>query len=523
MINDICMQMHHLAHALEWLHKGITTHGTHQNRIRFAHMDLKPNNVLIDNDDGPSTVGKWVLTDFGISAFKEDDESDSSNLVSVRDYYQTLTINTPPRRDPGAYQPPEVENTDNKLHERRNNAREGRAGRRGDIWSFGCIFSEVLAFSLGQAELVKEFRRARKGRYRNDYFYEKYSHGTLEADQTEMSYRVRPWIIDWLRTLPERYTFPKDAINCCVETILDVLDVDGSRRPKANELLIKMQHVASHVSTARAPGGYPPNCPLERRPSQRPSPPPSPEIPPSPAPPVPVSIPSIKRINTIEEETLLSYRIAPGQGSRSLSQAESVDPMTIASASESQPKLPENIQSPTSRRQDSVADPQSFSPPLRGSVNGLGISHERENSLSTPSTAQTLESGRPTSIASRKDCHGVLIHQDKLRKIHAPVVIIPKHLSERKIVCVSLCSSGRRVAYLTEIKKSQLEIHLYDLLLADRHEQHDGRWGVLANPIVLPNGAAWAKVVLAGDYLVAWGTATRGAKMVSNFNSLATY
>ncbi|KAH6870496.1 kinase-like domain-containing protein [Alternaria rosae] len=259
-LQDTCRQMFYISEALEWLHKGIPGHL--QRRVHFAHMDLKPNNILIDRDEG-STVGKWILTDFGISTFKEDDEAASADLVSLGN----LTFRTSPARLPGAYQPPETEKTDQRS-----------AGRRGDIWAFGCIFAEVLSFALGRKAAVEEFRVSRKqiqnmddapegqNRYRNDFFYEEYKenvqmNGRLGA-RIRQSYRLRSGVDQWLRKLPTRYANTNRTIDCCVQTIRDILEVDGSKRLGAERLVKKMEHVVQHVGNARKPDSLL-KCPLE--------------------------------------------------------------------------------------------------------------------------------------------------------------------------------------------------------------------------------------------------------------------
>jgi serine/threonine protein kinase len=252
-----------VADALGWFHRGIIGR-THTNRVHFAHMDLKPNNILIDAD-GTSAVGKWVLTDFGISAFKEDNEAVFPNVLSIRDLYENLTIKETPRRPPGAYQPPEIQRIRDRASEIGNDTYQGVAGRKGDIWSFGCILSEVFTFALGQTLAVQTFRTVRKSQG-DDYFYEAEPTELLDVQHQPASYRVRSKVKEWLRKLPEQYSFPNRAIDCCVQTILDILVVDGVRRPKADDLVRKMEHVVHHLRTARRPGDLP-YCPLKGRPA----------------------------------------------------------------------------------------------------------------------------------------------------------------------------------------------------------------------------------------------------------------
>ncbi|KAF2687941.1 kinase-like protein [Lentithecium fluviatile CBS 122367] len=504
MIKDICRQMHHVADALRWLHEGTITHGT-RNRIRFAHMDLKPNNILIDNDNGTSAVGTWVLTDFGISAFKEDGDT-ADNLVSVRDYYENLTINTPPRRDAGAYQPPEVGQTNMKSSERRNGPREGSVGRRGDIWSFACIFAEVLAFSQGQAALLKEFRKVRKGRHRNDYFYE-IDDDTLQPDGSKMSYRVRPQILDWLWALPDKYVFPKRAIDCCVETIQRVLVVDGSRRPKADELLKMFNHVENHVDLARAPGGFPPHCPL-LHPTSIPSPlvvqHPIAKEPPL-TPPI-----HIKRTNTIEEESLFTHQDWPSPPV-GRSQSDSNPPPDANEPLQSPRHLPPGQLTPFRDREDSLLDPSNSSPPPPKSPTGLGIYNESARTSSITEVAQLSILSRQNSRESRRGLHGVMINQDKGRRMGAVTESIA-HLtcSKKDIVSFNLCPSGRRVAYLTKAEESHYGIQLFDILSENSQVKKTVRFWPVSNPIALPTGTKWKHVVVADDNTVAWGKSGDG-------------
>ncbi|KAJ4331024.1 hypothetical protein N0V87_009482, partial [Didymella glomerata] len=100
-MRDTYKQIANIAAALRWLHRDVRPLNK---KMYFAHLDLKPDNILVDNDstDHPSAVGNWVLTDFGISAFKETDEHDGQEYGTVRDYVeqkQNLTLNTHARRE----------------------------------------------------------------------------------------------------------------------------------------------------------------------------------------------------------------------------------------------------------------------------------------------------------------------------------------------------------------------------------------------------------------------------------------
>ncbi|KAF1963308.1 kinase-like protein [Byssothecium circinans] len=505
-LDDVCVQMHHIAHAIDWLHRGVTTQGSHQNKIRFAHMDLKPNNILIDNDGGPSTVGKWVLTDFGISAFKEDEDSDEVNFVSIGDYYQNHTINTVQRRDPGAYQPPEVESEQGASHGRRNDATEGSVGRRGDIWSFGCIFSEVLAFSLGQTSLVKEFRISRQGSLKNDYFYE----AEDEMLKINTTYRARPAIVNWLRALPQRYTFPKRAIGCCAETIQRILIVDGSKRPRASELLNMLNHVSNHIKAARSPG-YPPNCPLER---------PSPHLLPAPPEPasVPTRIPSIRRINSIGDQFILSDRLVNESGTGSREYFDAVN------APSHMPPRDLDFEVHPRDREDSLLDPESAKRHQGEANAGLGIFKDPFTNSTPPDPGKLFDVPRPASRESRKDLFGIVVNPKTVRKAQKPLQLgLPGGLGKAKVISFSLCPSGANVAYLTESKGLNHELHLYSIPQPHDRTKRDlvgSNWQHSAK-FSLSIDVAWEHVMSSGQTVVAWGNTRDGTKQAHLSNELS--
>ena len=112
-----------LADALRWLH--------HEFRVSkdldlfCAHMDLNPRNILI-NEDRTSLVGKWTISDFGISVFRKATEKHEMDFVSIGDVHHVLsaaTIRTRPQRGNGSYQAPEA-----------HLASQNKVGRKSDVW-----------------------------------------------------------------------------------------------------------------------------------------------------------------------------------------------------------------------------------------------------------------------------------------------------------------------------------------------------------------------------------------------------
>jgi serine/threonine protein kinase len=252
-------QSYLLADALDWLHSGIRV-GLTANRIFCAHMDLKPSNVLVEHDE-ESPIGRWMLSDFGISVFKEESTRHDSVYVSIGDYYSQITMNTRPKRHEGTYQAPEVKASEDAADQVSQLTPDQRGiGRKSDVWSFGCIFSEVLAFALGRNELVKRFQMVRKGEMANDYFYMEEGATFLAAPNAIKKYQLRPSIVKWLKHLPETYAHPRNWLNCCVGTILKVLKADADERPTARELQELAWHVLKHLKASRS--GDDLHCPI---------------------------------------------------------------------------------------------------------------------------------------------------------------------------------------------------------------------------------------------------------------------
>ncbi|KAF2097251.1 kinase-like protein [Rhizodiscina lignyota] len=223
-----------LADALRWLHETITV-STSPEPLYCAHMDLKPANVLIEGPtDSQTPVGHWKLSDFGISVFREQSKQQDTKFVSPLDYFNQLTLKTRPKRVEGSYTAPEV--CDNQK----------TVGRRSDVWSFGCLFSEVLLFALGRHTLVNEFRNVRKGHIGTDSFYRRKVSRNLAAPDARSEYEIRPWIITWLAGIPVRYSHDSSWMTSGVDGILRMLDPDTATRPTGKQAMEMTFHIRQH-------------------------------------------------------------------------------------------------------------------------------------------------------------------------------------------------------------------------------------------------------------------------------------
>ena len=256
-------QCWYLTDALKWLHGGITVEKS-SSTVLCAHMDLKPANILIQYDP-ESMIGTWMISDFGISVLKEEAPQQGAGIVSIYDYYSQLTMNSQPKRQEGTYQAPEVKLTEDASKQKSNLTPDQKGiGRRSDIWSYGCIFSEVLAFALGGDTLVCEYQTTRKGQDGKDYFYiEKEDRGHLSAPGTgPKQYQVHPKVLQWLDSLCGRPLNSQGWVDCYVETIKHILIVDTQKRPDAMKLQVLVEHVKAHVAASQ--DGSPVPCGLLR-------------------------------------------------------------------------------------------------------------------------------------------------------------------------------------------------------------------------------------------------------------------
>jgi hypothetical protein len=106
--------------------------------MRFGrHGDLKPDNILWlkPEDDRPDDDGILVIGDLGISAI----------------HREASRSNQPGKKIPRSpnYRPPECD------------LEGGTISRAFDVWTLGCLFLEMICWTLGGTQLVKQFTDAR--------------------------------------------------------------------------------------------------------------------------------------------------------------------------------------------------------------------------------------------------------------------------------------------------------------------------------------------------------------------------
>lgn len=189
----------------------------------FCHMDVKPPNILVFlSSDSASTVGQWKLIDFGVStvSIKRDRDTiggpreDGHNRV-------TMTVGTNGKVINGTHQAPEV-----------HMGPESRdVGRGSDVWSLGCMFSEVLAANDGglvtlHDEMLKH----------SEFFYEKINDCWKRVFYWK-GFRRNPAFEKWLTKDLPKMNLP----DMCQGIIMDMTEVKRIERPTSRTLVGRMQ------------------------------------------------------------------------------------------------------------------------------------------------------------------------------------------------------------------------------------------------------------------------------------------
>ena len=234
-------EAHQLASALKWLHEDLTIFGS-SNRY-LAHMDLKPANILLMSDPR-LPAGKWMLSDFGVSAFDKATNAKVVDTPSIRDVghrFTTRGLQDSIVRGHGPYQPPEVD-----LEEVDN--------RKCDVWSFSCVLCDILAFAIGKTKDVYALRNSRYGPD-DDYFYETTS-PTGEKIKTidESNTKLKSQVVEWWDRLEDSSASPSAGwIIDYIKVLREALRPKPSDRPGIGKIVRGLNELAPSI-TAQANG-----------------------------------------------------------------------------------------------------------------------------------------------------------------------------------------------------------------------------------------------------------------------------
>lgn len=205
-----------LASALGEIHNCEIVLETDGRRIDFSqigyHRDLKPKNIL--------KMGEvFMISDFGLARFKD---NKSSSKTTWGWGFST-------------YSAPECK-------------RGADVNRLADIWSLGCIFSEVVTFAVLGMDGIHEYSRRRtqpldlNHHVTVDLFYE---HGTDKVDT----------VLEWFEHL--RTESCRSPIIIKVLQLVEEMLGPVSTRPRAVEVMSKFSHILSqergHSTTEDTP------------------------------------------------------------------------------------------------------------------------------------------------------------------------------------------------------------------------------------------------------------------------------
>jgi hypothetical protein len=204
-INEILRSLWGLSSAIEAIHE-YSAEEFQAHRIG-CHYDIKPGNILRKN-------GQLILSDFGLSSLRQ--VSDGS-----RSFF---------KKGEGAYIAPECEPSENDFN-------PGKIGRSSDIWSFGCVLAEILAYVSAEdgngPASVMQFRKDRKitlGPLTGYHFYG-------EKD-------VNPKVEEFLdKILAEASPYGKDFKSLAF-IVRGMLQFDPDNRPKARTVTRTLFHLA---------------------------------------------------------------------------------------------------------------------------------------------------------------------------------------------------------------------------------------------------------------------------------------
>lgn len=162
-----------------------------------CHYDIKPRNILCMR-------GRLILSDFGLSRLVEEDTSSRTIF----------------KQGEGCYLAPECQPSDRDFE-------PGKIGRASDIWSFGCVLSEILAYvdtrggdGSGNVKQYRSERRIRLTHITGNYFHS-------DTD-------VNPKVIAFLESFSGNQEGVPMTYRLLARTILETLQFRPEERPKVS-------------------------------------------------------------------------------------------------------------------------------------------------------------------------------------------------------------------------------------------------------------------------------------------------
>ena len=199
--NEVFQALYELASAIEAVHNYFSdTFNVHK---IGCHYDLKPDNILY-------RPGKLILSDFGLSRLSDEDEGSKSLH----------------RNGAAEYWAPECHSVDEDF-------KKLRVGRSSDMWSFGCILSEILTYLQEGPTGVRRYSSKREVNL-TPYFTCKLFHEGSKPSEV---------VTQWLSRLESRPTIT-NAQKSLMVVIKDLLQQEPDARSKAQDITLSLFHIA---------------------------------------------------------------------------------------------------------------------------------------------------------------------------------------------------------------------------------------------------------------------------------------
>jgi serine/threonine protein kinase len=198
--SQLLLALAELASAIDALHN--FTSEALDLKLSGCHHDLAPRNILIHKDT-------FLLADFGLSSLRNADEDSLTLFKDVS----------------GSYLAPKCQVLQD------GHFITSKISRASNIWSFGCILSEVLTYMKCGPDGVDQFRKQRITNVTSDVTWFKFHRGPKRPNPA-----IEPWL-DKLQASGELYYVRM------ISLIRKMLSMDSKERPHSAKVLMALRGI----------------------------------------------------------------------------------------------------------------------------------------------------------------------------------------------------------------------------------------------------------------------------------------
>jgi serine/threonine protein kinase len=227
-LQDLYQQYFNLAGAFRFIHKDLC----HKNGVEYTcfHHDFKPDNVMIYLNHSDSSVGDWKVIDFGLSTMSTHTGQSGALILSAGSavLQSNASSNVDPPRASGPYQGPEM-------------CDGGRVGRPADMWSFGTVLAEGIAWGLGGPPSVISLSLARHTEGDGRFW-------SLDAESTP---RLHPSVDKWITDIEDAHSTGPQYLLKSLRLVRGLLDINKDSRLNADETWELMKVIQKAAVDAR--------------------------------------------------------------------------------------------------------------------------------------------------------------------------------------------------------------------------------------------------------------------------------